>query len=66
MGNNVKFFLGVAVGAAVGAAIGYALSSGKKGEWLNTLEEKACKAKEDLEVVVDQINKSVQGIISRA
>lgn len=66
MSDNFKFILGVALGAAVGAAVGYALSSDKKDEWLNTLEEKAGKAKEELEVVVDKINKSVQGIISRA
>lgn len=66
MGNNVKFMLGITIGVAVGTALGYAIASGKKDEWLEVLEEKAEKAKDDLEVVIDKINKSVHGIVSRA
>lgn len=66
MNNNFKFILGIAVGAAVGTALGYAVASGKKEEWLGSLEEKAEKAKDELEIVIDKISKSVQGIVSRA
>ncbi len=65
MNKDFKFILGVAIGAAVGAAIGYAISSGKKDEWLDALEEKAGKAKNDLEEVIDKINTSVQGMVER-
>lgn len=66
MSGNFKFILGVAIGASVGAAVGYALSSGKKEEWFDVLEEKVSKVKEDLEVVADKINNSVQAIVARA
>ncbi len=72
-----NFLLGIAIGAAVGAAVAYVLTSGKKDEWLNTindtvgevkdkLEDILTKGKEEIETTVDKVNTSLYGLISRA